>query len=40
VGTIGVGSGVTLHYAYFSIIEVATTVAIVWIAARRWKVDA
>jgi len=31
VGTIGVGSGVTLH---------ATTVAIVWIAARRWKVDA
>jgi len=40
VGTIGMGSGVTLHYAYFSIIEVATTVAIVWIAARRWKVDA
>jgi hypothetical protein len=40
VGTLGMGSGVTLHYAYFSIIEVATTVSIVWIAARRWKVDA
>jgi len=40
VGTLGMGSGVTLHYAYFSIIEVAATVAIVWIAARRWKVDA
>ncbi|NTV40010.1 MAG: hypothetical protein HGA51_08685 [Demequinaceae bacterium] len=40
VGTLGVGSGVTAHYAYFSVIEVATTVAIVWVAARRWKVDA
>jgi len=40
VGTLGMGSGPTLHYAYFSVIEVATTVAIVWIAARRWKVDA
>jgi hypothetical protein len=40
VGTMGMGSDVTLHYAYFSVIEVATTVAIVWVAARRWKVDA
>ncbi len=40
VGTLGIGSDITLHYAYFSVIEVASTVAIVWIAARRWKVDA
>ncbi len=40
VGTLGIGSDVTLHYAYFSVIEVATTVAIVWLAARRWKNDA
>ena len=39
VGTLGMGSGVTLHYAYFSVIEVATTASIVWIAARRWKAD-
>ncbi len=29
----------TLHYMYFSVIEVATTIAIVWMAARRWKLD-
>jgi len=40
LGTLGIGSDLTLHYAYFSVIEVATTVAIVWVAARRWKVDA
>jgi Family of unknown function (DUF6326) len=40
VGTLGMGSAPTLHYAYFSVIEVATTVAIVWVAARSWKVDA
>jgi len=40
LGPLGIGSDLTLHYAYFSIIEVATTVAIVWVAARRWKVDA
>ena len=40
VGTLGLGSDVTPHYAYFSVIEVASSVAIVWIAARRWKVDA
>ena len=40
LGTLGVGSETTLHYAYFSVIEVATTAVIVWIAARRWKVDA
>lgn len=40
VGTLGMGSGVTLHYAYFSVIEVATTASIVWVAARRWKADA
>jgi hypothetical protein len=40
LGTLGVGSETTLHYAYFSVIEVATTAAIVWIAARRWKIDA
>lgn len=40
LGTLGMGSDVTLHYAYFSVVEVATCVAIVWVAARRWKVDA
>jgi len=40
VGTLGMGSDVTAHYAYFSVIEVASTVAIVWVAARRWKLDA
>lgn len=40
VGTLGMGSDVTLHYAYFSVIEVATTASIVWVAARRWKADA
>lgn len=39
-GSLFVGSGPTLYYLYFSVIEVATTVAIVWIAAGRWKVDA
>lgn len=40
VGTLGMGSDVTLHYAYFSVVEAATTVAIVWVAVRRWKIDA
>jgi hypothetical protein len=29
----------TLHDIYFSIIEIATTVAITWYAARRWTQD-
>ena len=34
------GSAPTLHYVYFSIIEVATTATIVWYAAVRWRADA
>jgi hypothetical protein len=34
------GSAPTLHYVYFSIIETATTAAIVWYAAVRWRTDA
>ena len=33
------GTPPTLHYLYFSAIEVATTIAIVWVAARTWKLD-
>lgn len=40
VSTLGFGTPPTLHYIYFSIIEATTTAAIVWIAVRRWKVDA
>lgn len=39
VGTLGMGTAPTLSYLYFSVIEVATTAAIVWIAWRRWKVE-
>jgi hypothetical protein len=38
VATLFIGTA-TLHYLYFSVIEVATTVAIVWVAARSWKFD-
>jgi hypothetical protein len=38
VATLFIGTA-TLHYLYFSAIEVATTVAIVWVAARSWKFD-
>jgi hypothetical protein len=37
--TLGFGSEPTLHYVYFSIIEMATTATIVWYAATRWRVD-
>jgi len=38
LATLFIGTA-TLHYMYFSVIEVATTIAIVWMAARRWKFD-
>lgn len=34
-----VGSGVTLHYAYFSVLEVATTAFLAGYAALRWRDD-
>ncbi|WP_147918269.1 DUF6326 family protein [Ruania zhangjianzhongii] len=34
-----VGSGLTLHYAYFSIIEIATTAFLVGYAALRWRTE-
>ena len=39
LATLVFGTPPTLHYLYFSVIEVATTIAIVWMAARRWKRD-
>jgi hypothetical protein len=38
VATLFIGAA-TLHYLYFSVIEVATTIAIVWVAVRSWKLD-
>jgi len=38
LATLFIGTA-TLHYLYFSVIEVATTAAIVWVAARSWKFD-
>jgi hypothetical protein len=38
VTTLFIGTA-TLHYLYFSAIEVATTIAIVWVAVRSWKLD-
>lgn len=35
-----VGSAPTLHYIYFSIIEITTTATIAWYAATRWRRDA
>ncbi len=29
----------TMYYTYFSIIEIATTATIVWIALKKWKID-
>ena len=34
-----VGTAPTLHYIYFSVIEIATTAFIVWYALARWTVD-
>lgn len=39
VVSLTVGSAPTLHYIYFSIIEIATTAFIVWYALARWTVD-
>ena len=39
LATLVFGTPPTLHYMYFSVIEVATTIAIVWVAARTWKLD-
>jgi hypothetical protein len=38
-GTLFLGSTPTLHYVYFSIIEITTTAVITWYAAARWKTD-
>jgi len=35
-----VGDGPTLHYIYFSVIEIATTAFIAWYAAFRWTAEA
>lgn len=34
-----VGSGVTMHYAYFSALEIATTAFLIGYAALRWRSD-
>jgi hypothetical protein len=39
LATLFFGTPPKLHYLYFSVIEVATTIAIVWVAARTWKLD-
>ena len=39
LATLVFGTPPTLHYMYFSVIEVATTIAIVLVAARTWKFD-
>jgi hypothetical protein len=39
-GTLTVGSAPTLHYLYFSAIEITTTALIAWYAAARWTIDA
>ncbi len=39
IATLFVGTS-TMYYTYFSIIEIATTATIVWIALKKWKVDA
>ena len=39
LATLVFGTPPKLHYMYFSAIEVATTIAIVWVAARTWKLD-
>lgn len=39
IGTMGVGSAPTLHYLYFSAIEIAATAFIAWYAVARWRID-
>jgi hypothetical protein len=39
VGTMGFGSAPTLHYLYFSAIEIAATAFIAWYAVARWRID-
>lgn len=38
-GSLTIGSDPTLHYMYFSAIEITTTVVIAWYAATRWRTD-
>lgn len=38
--SLGFGSAPTLHYVYFSVIEMATTATIAWYAAVKWRTDA
>lgn len=39
VATLFVGTS-TMYYTYFSVLEIAATATITWIALARWKVDA
>lgn len=39
VGTMGIGAAPTLHYVYFSAIEIAVTAFIAWYAVARWRID-
>ena len=36
LGSLGVGTAPTASYVYFSVIEIATTVFLVWYGLRRW----
>ncbi|MGY4644428.1 DUF6326 family protein [Cellulomonas sp. URHB0016] len=38
-GSLFLGTDATLHYLYFSAIEIATTGFLVWYAVRRWRED-
>jgi len=38
-GSLLVGTGATLHYLYFSAIEITTTGFLVWYALSRWRDD-
>lgn len=37
--SLGFGSKPTLHYLYFSVLEIATTAFIAWYAVTRWRTD-
>jgi hypothetical protein len=39
IGTMGIGTATTLHYLYFSVIEIVTTAFIAWYAIARWRID-
>ncbi len=39
LASLTIGGAPAPHYVYFSVIEIATTAVIVWIALTRWKAD-